>query len=447
MLENKHKAPKGWRPLKKQDLEANYWINEKVFRKIRPSSRPVYLTALRKFFNWAKKTPDELVEIWDDELKKPIKDRNFTPGLIYDYRDMLECRRRLSPDYEVDGVGKPAPKTIRLYDSAVRGFYSIIFNRDSRPKVIEYEYGDIVKNPDVRLTLEDIAAMLDVVDLDEGLRIIWQPQTGMREGDMLALKLGGCATNKNILRDLERGKNPLPIHYLPEKDRTKIGWRITCLGSDGIEMLKKYIKKHALGPDDYIFFSMRPYDKSKPLSKEALRETIRRAAVEAGIVEEGNEVVRPHGMRDFFQSTFETAGHEATADFCMGHKPKGTRKAYLNLTEEEVREIYSKVEHRLNPITGRNGGHAGLKREMSAHMQDFASTLMRMWGASDPEGFKRMAEEILGTKFSIKYDETKDFKPAVYILQDAAKEILKEITGGKHVEDVSAAGTVSAEAD
>jgi len=58
----------------------------------------------------------------------------------------------------------------------------------------------------------------------------------MRVSDTLELKVG------DIQRELELGNVPLAIKFLPKKDRETIKERITFLASDGVDMLRQYLK-------------------------------------------------------------------------------------------------------------------------------------------------------------------------------------------------------------
>jgi len=58
----------------------------------------------------------------------------------------------------------------------------------------------------------------------------------MRPEDALKLNVG------ELQRELDLGRSPLAISFLPQKDRNRnIGERITFLGADGIEILKQYL--------------------------------------------------------------------------------------------------------------------------------------------------------------------------------------------------------------
>jgi len=100
-----------------------------------------------------------------------------------------------------------------------------------------YPYGQLTLKKNLVPTLEELKKMLDVSDLYTKFSIIFLAQTGMRPEDALELKIG------DIKRELDLNRSPLAITYMPRKDQNKgIGRRITFLGTDGINILKDYLK-------------------------------------------------------------------------------------------------------------------------------------------------------------------------------------------------------------
>lgn len=101
-------------------------------------------------------------------------------------------------------------------------------------------------------TLEEVKKILDTVDLEEKFRIIFIAQTDMRVSDAVELKVG------DIRRELELGKVPLAIQFVPRKDREMIGERITFLASNSVEIMKQYLewrkKKGEVITDDFSLF-------------------------------------------------------------------------------------------------------------------------------------------------------------------------------------------------
>ncbi|MHB8560034.1 MAG: tyrosine-type recombinase/integrase [Thermoplasmataceae archaeon] len=148
-------------------------------------------------------------------------------------------------------------------------------------------------------TLEEIRKILDVCCIEEKFRIIFLAQTGMRISDALAPKVG------DIQRELDFGNIPLAITYLPEKDREAIGERITLLASDGVEMLKAYLRWRK-DPGEKMdgkspLFVSRTGRGDSAVHSEKINEMIHRIAKKAGL--NGTlpyGILRAHSFRKFF---------------------------------------------------------------------------------------------------------------------------------------------------
>jgi len=329
--------------LTKEDLkeyeEVQTWL-----RTVSESSKSSYLSALEKFCNFANKNPHELIMMRDEEkdIDNPNK-RNRTKNLILDFREHLE-------------EGGYAPSSINTMDGAVRGFYSSILGKEGMVNVGNYEHRDVTVKKDLVPTLEEVKKMLDVSDLPTKFSIIFLAQTGMRPEDALDLKVG------DIQRELDLGKSPLAIRFLPKKDRGKgIGERITFLGSDGIEVLKRYLdwrkkKGEEVTLDSPLFVARSKDYGTKNLSKQALNDRIKETAKKAGIENGDNGKygkVRTYVLRKFFMTQLTNHGMEdRLVDFMMCHKVSQVDLSYWQRRVEQLREEYKKREKFLNPISG-----------------------------------------------------------------------------------------------
>ena len=209
--------------------EVETWL-----KNIGPSSHNVYLSALRKLCSWYGKDPHELILQRDQELKSddPIG-RNSIRDLILDFRKHLEKQGY-------------APKTINALDGSVRSFFTAVLGKAGMINVKNYRNREVAIKKDLVPTLEELRKMVDICNLPEKLRILFIAQTGMRISDALKLKIG------DIQRELELGRVPLAISYLPKKDRESIGERITFLASDGVELLKRYLEMRQRKEREFI---------------------------------------------------------------------------------------------------------------------------------------------------------------------------------------------------
>jgi integrase len=302
-----------------------------------------YKRAIQQYCNWIGKNPKELILMRDKETrsKNPIE-RNNTRDLLIEFRKHLE------------GYGY-APKTIGVFDGAIRGFYSSVLGKSGMINIRNYENSSVPKTKDLVPTIEELKHMLDVVNIEEKMRIIFIAQTGMRVSDALKLKFG------DIRRELEQNQNPLAIKFLPTKDREIIGERVTFLGSDGIEILNQYLKyrrdRGEVLIDESPLFACRTRKRGiyKSVSQHNYNETIKKAGQRIGLVN-GNAKygrIRVHCLRKFFITQLTNHGVEdKIINFLTCHKISDVDSVYWNRRVDTLREIYAERQRYLNPING-----------------------------------------------------------------------------------------------
>lgn len=316
--------------------EVQTWL-----RTVSEKSGKQYLHAFKNFCNFCGKNPKQLILERDKEV------RNSDPNNRTGIRDLvLDFRKYL----EKEGY---APKSINAWDGAVRGFFSSVLGKAGMINVRNYADSHVSKRKDLVPTLEEVKKMLDVVGLEEKLRIIFIAQTGMRVSDALELKVG------DIQRELELGNIPLAIKFLPKKDRETIKERITFLASDGIEMLKQYLKWRTQNGEkitaDSPLFVGRTKRGIKPITSLRFNQTIKRAAKKAGLNGDNKYgVMRTHGLRKFFITQLTNHGVEdKIINFFICHKIPDIDRVYWFRRIEELRKIYVERQQYLNPINGK----------------------------------------------------------------------------------------------
>ncbi|MGQ9611181.1 MAG: tyrosine-type recombinase/integrase [bacterium] len=319
-------------------LEVGAWLNT-----VSKSSQSYYVRAIELYCNWSGKNPSQLITDRDKELKSdnPI-DRNNTRDRIIEFRKYLE------------GYGY-APKSINVFDGAIRSFYSANLGKMGMINIHNYADSKVATNKDLVPTLEELKKMLDVVDFEEKIRIIFIAQTGMRVSDALKLTYG------DIRRELEQKNNPLAIKFLPTKDAETIGERITFLGSDGIEILKQYLQyrkeRGDIITDDMPLFASRIRVKGKheAITERKFNETIKKAGHLIGLVNGKVKYgrIRVHCLRKLFITQLTNHGVEdKIINFLTCHKISDVDSVYWNRRIEELRRIYNERQQYLNPING-----------------------------------------------------------------------------------------------
>jgi len=322
-------------------IEVQTWL-----KNIGKSSLNVYISALRRYCNWCGRNPKQLILDRDHEVKcnDPIN-RNNTRDLLLDFRQHLEKQGY-------------APKTINSIDGAVRSFYTKVLGRSGMINLRNYRNASVTQNKDLVPTIEELKKMLDVVGLEEKIRILFIAQTGMRVSDAVKLKIG------DLQRELDLEKVPLAIRFVPEKDRDVIGERLTFIGSDGVEMLKQYLKwrgKHGeILTDESPLFVGRTKKRNKgkiiPVASAAFNETIREAAKKAGIGNGDGKYgrIRTHCLRKFFITQLTNHGVEdKIINFLTCHKISDVDAVYWNRRVDTLRHIYADRQQYLNPINGK----------------------------------------------------------------------------------------------
>ena len=308
----------------------------------------IYLNALKKFCEWCGKDPHELILQRDQELKNDDpNNRTGIRDLVLDFRHHLEHT----------GL---APKTINCSDGAIRSFFTAVLGKRGMINIRNYRDRSVTQRKDLVPTLEELKKMIDVMSLEEGLRILFIAQTGMRVTDALNLKIG------DIRRELDLENIPLAIRFIPKKDRDLIGERITFLARDGVEMMKRYLawreKKGEMVTDDSPLFVSRTKKRGKEkivaVTSRAFNDTIHEAARRAGIGNGNGKYgrIRIHCLRKFFITQMTNHGMEdKIVNFLTCHKISEVDRVYWSRRVEGLRKIYAQRQQYLNPISLKRG--------------------------------------------------------------------------------------------
>jgi len=318
----------------KEYVEVQTWL-----KTVGTSSVGLYLNALRKFCDFSRTNPHELILMRDKETRSSDpNNRTGVRDLIFDFRRYLEMENY-------------APKTINALDGAVRSFFTAVLGKAGMINVKNYRNREVATKKDLVPTLEELKKMIDVCSLPEKLRIIFIAQTGMRISDALKLKVG------DIQRELDLGRVPLAISYLPQKDRESIGERITFLASDGVELLKNYLewrkrKGEKIIPDSPLFVG-RTRRGNKPLTQQKFNKMLKNVAAKAGLNGDGKYgVIRTHSLRKFFITQLTNHGVEdKIINFLTCHKISEVDRVYWFRRVEQLRNIYAQRQQYLNPIS------------------------------------------------------------------------------------------------
>jgi len=367
--------------------EVQTWL-----RTVSTKTAKSYLATLRKFCSWCNKTPHQLIIERDAErnISDPNK-RTGTKNLILDFRIYLENQ-------------KYSPKSINSMDGAVRSFFSAVLGKEGMINVGNYANRDVSTRKDLIPTLEELKKMTDVSDLSTKFSILFLAQTGMRPEDALKRTVG------DVQRELDLGRCPLAISFLPEKDRNKgIGERITFLGKDGVEILRQSLEwrkrsGETITADSRLLTGRTKKFKDSPiraLTKQNLNIRIQEAAKKAG-VQNGDSNgkygrMREYCLRKFFITQLTNHGVEdKIVNFFSCHKVSQVDLVYWSRRVEELREIYRQREKYLNPISGTQSRPSPeeIERKIEAKLKEFMQsqqlkeTVLKFLGENGNEIYK-----------------------------------------------------------
>ena len=170
----------------------------------------------------------------------------------------------------------------------------------------------------------------------------------------------------DVKYDLENGVLPL----LLDLSRHKTGVvHTTFLGADAIKYLKIYLEARGdLKPDSPLFVVERQRGKTARITDGAIQKKFKAIAENLSFLKnngDGYNPARPHSMRSAFRSRLTGKMDVDLIEFFMGHTLPGSKVAYINLPEEELRELYAQFEHQLSIETTSQKVNAGLDRQTS----------------------------------------------------------------------------------
>ncbi len=365
-------------------IEVQTWL-----KTISLQSSVIYLNALKRFCEWCGKDPHELILQRDQELKNDDpNNRTGIRDLVLDFRHHLEHT----------GL---APKTINSYDGAIRSFFTAVLGKRGMINIRNYKDRSVTQRKDLVPTLEELKKMIDVMSLEEGFRILFIAQTGMRVTDALNLKIG------DIKRELDLENIPLAIRFIPKKDRDLIGERITFLARDGVEILKQYLawreKKGEMVTDDSSLFvsrtKKRGTEKIVAVTSRAFNDTVHEAARRAGIGNGNGKYgrIRIHCLRKFFITQMTNHGMEdKIVNFLTCHKISEVDCVYWNRRTDQLRKIYAERQQYLNPINGKKK-HFDLK-QMKGIVAKIKDVEERLDSLPTIEIVQKIVDEIMESK-------------------------------------------------
>jgi integrase/recombinase XerD len=301
------------------------------------ATKRVYKAALNYFleFYQTKHGEDKTLSTFLDELDKNMK----LPR---------RQRRRLSEE-ELNGYisflqeKKMSNNSIRAYVAGLQNFLKYYSFQVSTAFVKVPSNKVAKKNKKHAWKLVEIQEFVKVANsMRDKAVILCLFQSGLGIQELVNLNY------EDVAKELEGNKLPLMLHLTRQK--TGIDFK-TFLGRDSIKYLKLYLQTRSGLRHDSPLFTLQGSNNER-LTTGAIEKKFRDFATEVSFIQEyemeGYNPIRPHSLRSAFRSRLTGRTDPSLIEFLMGHSIGAEKRAYINLPDEELRELYANHEHLLS---------------------------------------------------------------------------------------------------
>ncbi|MGN6575039.1 MAG: tyrosine-type recombinase/integrase [Nocardioides sp.] len=256
-----------------------------------------------------------------------------------------------------DGDGLSAA-SVRKYHTMLHS----VFERALRDRVVTFnpcahtELPKVVKKKARTLTPEEYVAILGALPAQHRLMIETAINTGLRWGELIALKPRHLDLIKRTLsveetvvevsiKNSPTGARMLTKPYPKDNEARTMG-----LPADLVDQLADLIASQRLGPDDLLFATR----EGTPISRNTFRTRVWRPAIKASGVDFD---VRVHDLRHAHASWLLAGGSDLKSVMDrMGH-------AQITTTQKYLHALPDADEKNLDALNRTRGQHAGAGRE------------------------------------------------------------------------------------
>lgn len=395
-------------------------------------TRSVYASNLRRFIKfyserYGVKDEDVFSHFLDDveaDLKLPRRDRKRVAERI--------CNEFIE---EMKKLGR-ANNTIRLYFSTIQNLFEAKGISISGRFVNLPRKREMKENQKHKWSTDEIREFVEGAENWRDKAIILSMfQSGMGVAEICSLDYG------QVKKELESGKLPLLIKH----ERQKIDWSFrTFLGADAVSALNLYLKTRGeMKDDDPLFSKEVKRGGVARLTEGAIQMRFRGYADNHDFIEDngGANPARPHSLRAAMASKLQNHLDASAIDYFQGHIIKDqVKQAYFNnLPDEELREMYAGVEHRLAIwTTSKKLLEERSKGKMVKIDEDYIKSLgelrklnQDLWNMV--EGMREEVDELreqVNKKFFADYDE---------FIKGLVKHTKGEISSSEEIEKLAGA--------
>lgn len=331
----------------KKDKIIQDWLKQ---INVRETTINNYLMGMRHFTEFTKMSPEQLLEIAEDEQDDNVRLRKrFVNIKLPEFRDELQKREK-----------KLAPLTIKAYITGIKSFYKSF---DIDFKKVEIDDTKLLQENKAIPTISDIREILKTCDPLETALVLCGCCSGMDGNTLCNLKV----------RDFTKGFDKVTGITTLSLRRLKTGEDfVTFLTPEASEAVLNYLnfrartidtidrhrsaqleKQKVRSDDGYLFVLKRisdeyliGYDEEKrKIKRPALMKIYRDISTKANLNTKKGQFnfIRSHNFRKFFDSTMLNNGCDFFhVEEFMGHALPGTQKHYFTPNIEELKTYYSK---------------------------------------------------------------------------------------------------------
>jgi len=282
-----------------------------------------YAYRLRKFCNYAKKNPDQLIA----ERKEQLNDAE-------------EVEKRKTEELVNEFFNFQSEKSNRLSAKAFHGALRSFYKYNYVPLRMETPRARSRKiNP---ITLEEFKQIDAIANPRDRALLRFMKDSGLSTGDVVVLNYG------DIKKEFEEGKDF--IHIRAVRQKTQVNYD-TFIGPNAVEALKIYFQTRKMKGETFtnetpLFLSHgRRKPKIERLDDNSIRTIFTRLKKKIGIV------VSPHRIRKLFSSYMALkVRHPVVLKYWMGHSVETSdiEGRYVLPPLEEQRKLYMEAYEQID---------------------------------------------------------------------------------------------------
>jgi len=313
------------------------------------TTRRNFLQGMKYYTEFVKKSPNELLEEAEEEIKSGILMRKRKiRGYLLGFRDWLK-----EQGY--------APKTVYSHMVAAKSFYKSFdidlpqLNNKKQFQVLPTEENGI------RLEKDNIKMILKHANIRNRAIILVMSSSGLSQSDVLDLTVGDFNRGfdeKTMITTLQlrRIKTRYDFITFLSPEATKaimdyLEYRNRKPKENNPDIQQAYEKRRLRSDKDFIFCKhdipdsyLKTFDENeRRLNTQGLMDLFRELAKKTGLdTEKGQwQIVRAHNLRKFFNSELLNNGADMfLVDFMMGHKIDSVHEAYFKADPKKLKDRY-----------------------------------------------------------------------------------------------------------